>query len=278
MRSAHFSKEGPPLASFGDFWRYGVVKTVRKLRAAALSPVMAALSSGPVQSAYGVAMTPNWQDTTFRYCIFGTYGRDLSDLLLGQADDFIFVDIGANQGLYSLIASQNPHCQRIIAFEPVPATYARLAANVALNGGAQRTVLHQLAIAATVGEVQISVAADHTGTASLAGRDGASGGASGAGKPSGGVTISTINAPLVDPLLAGTLPMFVKIDVEGLEAVVIAELAKTESFTRVTAIFYEVDDRWTSAADIEAGLRGAGFVRFAKYGRGHHYDVLATRY
>lgn len=257
------------MASFGDFWRYGVVKTVRKLRAAALSPIMAALSSGPVCSAYGVAMTPNWQDTTFRYCIFGTYGRDLSDLLLGQADDFIFVDIGANQGLYSLIASQNPHCQRIIAFEPVPATYARLAANVALNGGAQRTVLHQLAIAATVGEVQISVAADHTGTASLAVRDGAS---------EGGVTISTINAPLVDPLLAGTLPMFVKIDVEGLEAVVIAELAKTESFARVTAIFYEVDDRWTSAADIEAGLRAAGFARFAKYGRGHHYDVLATRY
>lgn len=269
MRSFSFSEEGPHVARLSDFWRYGVIKTLRKLRAAALSPIMAALSSGPVSSAYGVSMTPNWQDTTFRYCIFGTYGRDLSDLLLGQREDFVFVDIGANQGLYSLIAAQNPMCQRIIAFEPVPATFARLLANVALNGGAARTVLHQLAIAATVGEVQISVAADHTGTASLAGREGA--------KPEDGVTIQTINAPLLDPLLADDLPMFVKIDVEGLEAVVIAELAKTDSFDRVQAIFYEVDDRWANAAEIEQGLRAAGFTRFAKYGRGHHYDVLATR-
>jgi hypothetical protein len=71
--------------------------------------------------------------------------------------------------------------------------------------------------------------------------------------------------------------MFVKIDVEGLEAVVIAELAKTPSFARVQAIFYEVDDRWASAGEIEALLRAAGFTRFAKYGRGHHYDVLASR-
>jgi FkbM family methyltransferase len=269
MRSARFSKEHSPLASFTAFWRYGAVKTLRKWKAAALSPVLAARGDGPVRSAYGVLMVPNWQDTTFRYCIFGTYGSDLSDLLLGQAEDFVFVDIGANQGLYSLIAAQNPRCRSIIAFEPVPQTHARLAANVALNGGAERTVLHRQAIADSVGEVEISVAEGHTGTATLAGRE--------AGQSDGGVTISTIDAPLVDPLLAGELPMFVKIDVEGLEAVVIAELAKTASFARVEGIFYEVDDRWASAREIETLLRAAGFTRFAKYGRGHHYDVLATR-
>ena len=258
-----------PVASLAAFWRYGVVKTARKLKAAALSPLMAG-REGPVRSAYGVLMVPNWQDTTFRYCIFGTYGRDLADLLLGQREDFVFVDIGANQGLYSLIAAQNPKCRKVIAFEPVPATHARLAANVALNGGAERTVLHELAISDSVGEVTISVAEGHTGTATLAGREDA--------QPSGGgVTIRTIDAPLVDPLLAGDLPMFVKIDVEGLEAVVIAELAKTQSFARVEAIFYEVDDRWASAGEIETLLRAAGFTRFVKYGRGHHYDVLASR-
>lgn len=268
MRSARFSK-GRPLSSLGDFWRYGVVKTARKVKAAALSPLMAARGDGPVQSAYGVLMVPNWQDTTFRYCIFGTYGRDLADLLLGQQQDFVFVDIGANQGLYSLIAAQNPKCRRVIAFEPVPTTHARLAANVALNGGAARTALHLLAISDSAGEVTINVSAEHTGTASLAGREGA--------LSSGGVMIETIDAPMLDPLLAGDLPMFVKIDVEGLEAVVIAELAKTPSFARVQAIFYEVDDRWASAGEIEALLRAAGFTRFAKYGRGHHYDVLASR-
>lgn len=258
------------MAKLAAFWRYGVVKTLRKFKAAALSPMMAARGGEAVRSAYGVLMVPNWQDTTFRYCIFGTYGRDLADLLQGQSDDFVFVDIGANQGLYSLIAAQNPCCRKIIAFEPVPQTHARLAANVALNGGAERTVLHACAISDSVGEVEINVAEGHTGTASLAGRQDA--------RPSGGgVTIRTIDAPLVDPLLAGDLPLFVKIDVEGLEAVVIAELAKTASFRRVATIFYEVDDRWASAGEIEAGLRASGFTRFAKYGRGHHYDVLASR-
>lgn len=256
------------MASLAAFWRYGVVKTARKLKAAALSPLMAG-REGPVRSAYGVLMVPNWQDTTFRYCIFGTYGRDLADLLLGQREDFAFVDIGANQGLYSLIAAQNPKCRQVIAFEPVPTTHARLAANVALNGGAERTALHLLAISDSAGEVTINVSADHTGTATLAGREGASG--------AGGVTIETIDAPLVDPLLAGELPMFVKIDVEGLEAVVIAELAKTQAMARISHIFYEVDDRWASAGEIESLLRAAGFTRFAKYGRGHHYDVLASR-
>ncbi|WP_196795272.1 FkbM family methyltransferase [Porphyrobacter sp. AAP82] len=256
------------MASLAAFWRYGVAKTLRKWKAAVLSPLMAC-ADGPVRSAYGVLMVPNWQDTTFRYCIFGTYGRDLADLLLGQRQDFVFVDIGSNQGLYSLIAAQNPACRQVIAFEPVPTTHARLAANVALNGGAARTVLHLLAIADSAGEVTINVAPDHTGTATLAGREG--------GVGVGGITIETIDAPLLDPLLAGDLPMFVKIDVEGLEAVVISELAKTQRFARVEAIFYEVDDRWASAGEIEALLRAAGFTRFAKYGRGHHYDVLARR-
>ena len=256
------------VASLAAFWRYGVVKTLRKWRAAALSPVLAARGEAAVRSAYGVLMVPNWQDTTFRYCIFGTYGRDLADLLLGQREDFVFVDIGANQGLYSLIAAQNPKCRQIIAFEPVPATHARLAANVALNGGAERTVLHPLAISDSVGEVAITVAEGHTGTATLAGREDSAG---------GNVTICTIDAPLVDPLLAGEHPMFVKIDVEGLEAVVIAQLTKTAAMARIAHIFYEVDDRWASAGEIEASLRSAGFTRFAKYGRGHHYDVLASR-
>lgn len=259
------------MGSLKDFWRYGVVKTLRKWKAAALSPAMAARGQAAVRSAYGVLMVPNWQDTTFRYCIFGTYGRDLADLLLGQTDDFMFIDIGANQGLYSLIAVQNPRCHQVIAFEPVPATYARLKANVALNEGASRIALHQLAIASTVGEVTINVAADHTGTASLVGRQ------DGPQATESAVTIKTINAPMLGPLLAGPVPLFVKIDVEGLEAEVIAELVKTVSIGRVTAIFYEVDDRWASAGEIETLLRGAGFTRFTKYGRGHHYDVLASR-
>ena len=61
------------------------------------------------------------------------------------------------------------------------------------------------------------------------------------------------------------------------DGVVGVEIPSRVAFARVAAIFYEVDDRWASAGEIERLLRAAGFTRFVKYGRGHHYDVLASR-
>ena len=40
---------------------------------------------------------------------------------------------------------------------------------------------------------------------------------------------------------------------------------------------FEVDSRWSDAESMMATLRGAGFSYFTKFGRGHHYDVLAHR-
>jgi FkbM family methyltransferase len=43
-----------------------------------------------------------------------------------------FLDIGANTGLFAMLAACNPSC-RVIAFEPVPQIAARLQANATLN-------------------------------------------------------------------------------------------------------------------------------------------------
>ena len=58
----------------------------------------------------------------------------IDDLLAAIDKPFAFIDIGANQGLFSLVAARNPNCQKIVALEPVPTTYAKLQANLALNG------------------------------------------------------------------------------------------------------------------------------------------------
>jgi FkbM family methyltransferase len=47
--------------------------------------------------------------------------------------DDVFIDIGANAGVYSLLASGLLHAHSI-AFEPVPATFAKLKQHVKLNG------------------------------------------------------------------------------------------------------------------------------------------------
>jgi len=85
-------------------------------------------------SAYGVWLRKYPQDATYRFCITGTYGWYLSDILQRQASE-VFLDIGANQGLYSLIAKKNKAFTSIYAFEPNPKTYRYLEQNIARNGG-----------------------------------------------------------------------------------------------------------------------------------------------
>ena len=263
------------MGKLADFYRFGVIKTWRKLLAAVASPVIATVfrstpeRPGIFRSRYGVRMTGNWGDRTFRYGIFGTYGDDLAELLRARSRPFQFIDIGANQGLYSLIAGQNPDCGWIVAFEPVPATFDLLSRNIAINGLEARATLHRLAIAAEAGQSRICLDESHSGTASLSANSAASAGRT--------ISIETVDAGALDGMLDNPLPAIVKIDVEGLEEVVTTELLKTSFSSSIEGVFYEIDERWSDPDTMAALLRDAGFSRFTKIGRGHHYDVFAER-
>jgi len=217
-------------------------------------------------SVYGVPMTPNFRDKTFRYCLYGTYGKHLANHLDTRDTDFVFIDIGANQGLYSLIAARNPRCRSIIAFEPVRRTFELLAANIALNQASDRSDLINAGFSDHSGAASIAVRANHSGVASLAGHKGMA-----------TETIRLIDVAQLDRHIPEDLPIVVKIDVEGHEGVVISELLKSAHFHRVTAIFHEMDERWTDAGRVRQMLQEAGFARFTKYGIRRHYDVLAER-
>ncbi len=57
-----------------------------------------------------------------------------------------FLDVGANTGLYSLIATAADHRADAIALEPVPAIAALLRSNLALNEGGARVTVDEVAI------------------------------------------------------------------------------------------------------------------------------------
>lgn len=71
----------------------------------------------------------------------GSYEAFEKRLLLELARDArVVLDVGANIGWYSLhIAAQEPDAT-IHAFEPVPTTFAKLSANIALNGMGARVI------------------------------------------------------------------------------------------------------------------------------------------
>lgn len=221
------------------------------------------------QTAYGVGMESNWNDRTYAYCHYGTYGTYLADLIGALDHSFLFLDIGANQGLFSLIAARNPVCRGIVALEPVPETHARLTRNLALNGAADRTHALNFGLSDRDGTRQIATCSSHSGVATLedhrpAGRLGAS---------SVAVEMRTVDSLV--PYLPRDLPIFVKIDVEGHEATVIAQLLGSRLADRVIGIFYEHDCQWSDGAAIAQTLTRAGFAIARHYGRGRHFDVLA---
>ena len=251
-------------------WRHLRVIRARAMRHVHLIADRLRGNAGPraARSVYGVRMQSNWADRTFAYCQYGTYGPYLADLLASIDRPFAFLDIGANQGLFSLIAARNPLCERIIALEPVPETHRLLAANLALAGFGERARALNVGLSDTAGTHAITINPVHSGQASLeAHMEGRAACRS--------IAIELVTMAGLDAHLPPDLPLFVKIDVEGHEPVIIEELLASRHAARVIGIFYEHDNRWTDNATIARALYRAGFAKLKRYGRGKHFDVLA---
>lgn len=226
-----------------------------------------------VRSLYGVRLTGNWDDQTFRMYLFGAYGFFLSDFLARQTAPFVFLDIGANQGLYAILAARNRNCLQVHAFEPVAPVAALLNANVSLNH-AHHVIVHQQAISDRAGHIDIAFDPRHSGTSSLA----AAAGTHKVPDHPRRMRLETIDQRGLDALIEPDGPrILIKIDVEGHEETVVAELSRCRFLPRVEAIFYECDESVTDVAAVEATLRAAGFAAFVKVGTGSHYDTLALR-
>ncbi|WP_425104989.1 FkbM family methyltransferase [Ancylobacter sp.] len=249
-------------------WLSFVSKTPRRIRRVIVRKINKLFNRKIVRSFYGVFLTENWDDATFRFCVNGTYGAFYSNYLREIDYPFIFIDIGANQGLYSLIAAQNPYCERAVSLEPVNKTFGFLTSNIRANGLAGMIVALNCGLSSENARVNIRLKPNHSGAASLhntfAGTEAVE-----------EIQIST--AAILEPYLAPGLPLVVKIDTEGHEPVVMAELARSRFADRVKSVFYEVDVAWADPENLMAGLRAMGFDHFHPTRGGTHYDVMATR-
>ncbi len=122
----------------------------------------------------------------------------------------VFVDIGANVGTYSLhVAMKAGPGARVIAFEPHPRTFAKLAYNLDANG-ARNVVAQNLAIAAEAGTMELySDGGGNIGHASLL-KEGA-----GAVRSTQAVPVAPLAAILAEQGVEAV--DLLKIDVEGFE-------------------------------------------------------------
>lgn len=145
---------------------------------------------------------------------FGSYEpsiwRVMHACCLAIARPADIIDVGANIGWYTLRLAKAFPDLRIVALEPVAATYAQLAENVALNH-LTNVIMLPLALAEAPGEGHIVDAIGSSVSTHLVTS------ISGGGKPRDGLEKVTISS--LDLLCVGGAiePVFIKADIEGAE-------------------------------------------------------------
>jgi FkbM family methyltransferase len=121
----------------------------------------------------------------------------------------LVLDIGANTGVFTLLACvANPNC-RVIAFEPVPRVFYRLQENIKINKWDTQCEIRREGVSDTSGYTHIHVPDGDLPTSASLHRQGFRG--------YGGTLIKVPVTTIDDICLAGMRIDLVKIDVEGFE-------------------------------------------------------------
>lgn len=253
-----------------DSFSWRITTPVRRAASAGrrLITLAARVQSRREMTAYGVKLVANWQDNSFQFCMSGAHGWTLAQALRLEASPFVFVDIGANQGLFSILAAQNTNCRRVFSVEPVPSTLRLLRKNIAVARQRRRISVVPYGISDRDRSVMISVDPRHTGLASVDRPH--------QGGPEQAVALRNAD-DLAHKVRSLGHPICIKVDVEGHEAVVLRELQRVGLLAEARWVFYEVSESWSDPEDLERVLREAGFVSFTPTAQGEHYDVLACR-
>ncbi|WP_281927497.1 FkbM family methyltransferase [Roseibium album] len=226
-----------------------------------------------LQSWHGPTMVTRNGDWTNLATIFGLYGTGLSDLIRSLPPNSTFLDIGANAGLFSMIAAEALPEGQVIAIEPNPQVYRDLLANISLNG-----VSNVLPINAALGDktakMMLAAHPQHTGGAQLGKTD----------KDRKAVPVAVLQAGMLMDLLGDSHgSILVKIDTEGFELRILDALSRGGILSKVDAVWVEIDEEnLSSFGDSSAGIyslmEDAGFSALVNDPKmPSHYDQHFVR-
>ena len=217
------------------------------------------------KSAYGVKLHSKWGDATFNLCLSGTYGYFFSDFLNNIEKPYSFLDIGANQGIYSLVASKNKNIKKIYSFEPVPYNFKSLKNNIKLNNSKKINVI-KAAISSRNKNKYISFNKFHTGTSSLDLKK---------NNKTKVINIKTINFKYLNKLIKLDYKLIIKIDVEGHELIVLKQILKSKLIRKVEYIFVEINFKKNNYKEIKRSLKKFKFTQIYKSKKiNNHSDFL----
>ncbi len=184
--------------------------------------------------------TGNW------YCGLQEY-EEMGFLLHLLRPGDLFVDVGANVGSYTILAGAAG--ASVMAFEPLPGTYAKLESNVLLNRFEDRIALRNIGLAEAAGRLTFTSGLDTVNHVL---------------KPGEQAEVEDLPVSTLDQEMAGSRPVALKIDVEGYEKQVLLGAAQTLASTSLKAVVLETNGSGSAYgvedAEIIAMMEGHGFT------------------
>ena len=180
--------------------------------------------------------------------------NDMSFLLHFIRSTDLFVDIGANVGVYSVLASAVKK-SRSISFEPVPDAFKHLEDNIKINDLSELVESHKLGLSDEEGVLHFTNSLDcvnHVVT-----------------NEDNQLETTEVQVRKLDDMLNGRSPILMKIDVEGYETKVLAGAMKILADQYLKGIIIELNssgDRYGfDETKIHENLLSEGF-------RSYNYD------
>jgi len=162
------------------------------------------------------------------YCGLLEYA-DMSFLLDVLRPDDLFVDVGANVGVYTVLAS-GVCGARTVALEPVDKAFSRTERHIEANGLQELVEAHKLAAGDARGTATMTVDSDTTNRL-----------ATGSGAASAPGSTATVEIDTLDNVLDGREATLIKIDVEGWELPVLRGAVETLAARSMLALIVEVN-------------------------------------
>ena len=228
-------------------------------------------------SRYGPLLRVRMLDFTNTASLLGYYGDEIPDQIRKLASHDVFIDIGANTGVFSLVACDIVKDGFVFAFEPNPHTFADLSSNILANGRSNIVGLN-LAISGVSQLFAIKHNRAHSGGTSLKKlRKGPLAPINSSDEH----LIVAIAPQNLEPLLEVTRErrIGIKIDVEGHEHNVLQGLFKAGLLDRTDWVIVEIDEKNlrrhnASISDIYELMRNIGFSPSKGERFSEHYDEI----
>lgn len=212
----------------------------------------------------GNTVVHNWVDGARFYVKTGEEGLtgniynglhefpDMGYLLHVTRKDDLFLDVGANVGSYTLLSCAAREA-RGYAFEPIPSTYAKLAANIRLNGIESRVNCMNLGLGNEEGVIKFT--SDMNCVNHVLAPD---------EKHDNFIEVKVVT---LDSVVSITGPTLMKIDVEGFETPVLEGAANLLQNTNLHSVIMELNGSGSrygfDEGKILSAMLGYGFKTYS---------------